>query len=121
MKIRCKFCGDIIEGDKKGKYITCKCKSCYIDETNHYCRIGGNFIDIEAVIDFTEYNDLTIKASSREEVVNKYENNWNELKDWLSDNLYILNEILDLDAFEEQRLMDYRNVMNKIKEIESRK
>ena len=58
MKIRCKFCNDVIMGDKKGKFIQCKCKSCYIDETEHYCRIGGNFVDIEAVIDFTEYNDL---------------------------------------------------------------
>ena len=46
--------------------------------------------------------------------------NWNELKEWLSDKLYILNGILDLDAFEEQRLIDYRNVMNKVEEIESK-
>ena len=24
MKIKCKHCGEVIEGDKKGTYITCK-------------------------------------------------------------------------------------------------
>lgn len=40
-KIKCKKCGDILEGDKKGTFIICKCGSCYIDETLYYYRIGG--------------------------------------------------------------------------------
>ncbi len=49
MKIKCKLCGDIIEGDKKGTFIQCSCKSCYIDETPYYVRVGGNPGDIEEV------------------------------------------------------------------------
>ena len=41
-KIRCLKCGDIIEGDRKGHLINCSCKSCYIDETPDYYRIGGD-------------------------------------------------------------------------------
>lgn len=51
MKIRCKKCNDIIEGDGKGTYIQCKCKSCYIDETKWYTRVGGKLEDIEEVKD----------------------------------------------------------------------
>lgn len=49
MKLKCKKCGDIIEGDKKGTFIQCKCKSCYIDETKWYVRVGGNLKDIEEI------------------------------------------------------------------------
>lgn len=35
MKIKCKHCGEVIEGDKKGTYITCKCKKNAIDETEY--------------------------------------------------------------------------------------
>ena len=49
MKIRCKLCGDIIEGDKKGHLIVCKCQSCFIDETPYYYRVGGNPEDIEEI------------------------------------------------------------------------
>lgn len=49
MKIKCKKCGDILEGDKKGTFIMCSCKSCYIDETNYYCRIGGEPQNIEEI------------------------------------------------------------------------
>ena len=41
-KIKCKLCGDIIEGDRKGNLISCKCNACFIDETQYYYRIGGN-------------------------------------------------------------------------------
>ncbi len=50
MRIRCKHCNTIIEGDKKGTYITCKCKKCAIDETEYYWRIIGNKEDWEEVI-----------------------------------------------------------------------
>lgn len=42
-------CNDIIEGDKRGTFITCKCKACYIDETQHYCRVGGNLKEIVVI------------------------------------------------------------------------
>lgn len=48
-KIKCKKCGDIVEGDGKGTFKQCKCKSCYVDETQWYCRIGGNPKDIEFI------------------------------------------------------------------------
>lgn len=40
MKVRCKLCGDIIEGDKRGIYITCKCGKLAIDETPYYYRLN---------------------------------------------------------------------------------
>lgn len=49
MKIKCKHCGDVIEGDKRGTYIECKCKKIAIDETTYYCRITGNREDFEEV------------------------------------------------------------------------
>lgn len=49
MKIKCKKCGDIIEGDKKGHLISCKCNSCSIDETPYYYRVIGNLKDIEEI------------------------------------------------------------------------
>lgn len=56
MKIKCKKCGSIIEGDKKGHLIFCECKSCYIDETPYYCRIGGNREDFEKEVDISNDN-----------------------------------------------------------------
>ena len=41
-KIKCLKCGDIIEGDRLGHLISCKCEACYIDETPDYYRIGGD-------------------------------------------------------------------------------
>ena len=46
-KIKCLKCNDIIESDGFGKFVECKCKSCYIDETKYYCRIGGDLNEIE--------------------------------------------------------------------------
>ena len=49
MKIRCKKCNDIIEGDKKGSFIFCECREIGIDETIWYCRIVGKKEDYEEV------------------------------------------------------------------------
>ena len=49
MKIKCKKRGEVIEGDKKGTYITCKCGKIAIDETKYYYRIIGNREDFEEV------------------------------------------------------------------------
>lgn len=49
MKLKCKKCGDIIEGDKRGTYITCKCKAIAIDETKWYCRVIGKLEYLEEI------------------------------------------------------------------------
>lgn len=49
MTIKCKICGDILVGDKKGTFIPCKCGKCFIDETKYYCRIGGKQEDYEKI------------------------------------------------------------------------
>lgn len=49
MKIMCKKCKDVIEGDGKGTFVQCSCKSCYIDETPYYCRVGGNLDEMEEI------------------------------------------------------------------------
>lgn len=56
MKIRCKKCNDIIEGDGKGTYITCKCEAIAIDETPYYVRVIGNFEDLEEIKDVSGDN-----------------------------------------------------------------
>ena len=48
-KLRCNNCGDVVEGDKKGTYIACSCKSVAIDETENYCRIIGNLEGFEVL------------------------------------------------------------------------
>lgn len=51
IRIKCLKCNDIIEGDGKGTFIQCKCKSCYIDETKWYVRVGGDqkyIVDVNA-------------------------------------------------------------------------
>ena len=65
-KIKCKKCGDILEGDMRGTFKTCKCKSCYIDETPYYCRIGGNREDFEILEDKDNlFKDLKEKENER--------------------------------------------------------
>lgn len=48
-KVRCKHCGDVIESNGRGKWVQCSCKKVYVDETEYYCRIGGNEDDWEIV------------------------------------------------------------------------
>lgn len=50
-KIKCLKCGDIIESNGRGKWVQCSCKKCYIDETEYYCRVGGDLNLIEVEID----------------------------------------------------------------------
>ena len=49
MKIKCKKCGDIIEGDRKGTLIWCSCESVGIDETEWYTRLLGDENDYEVL------------------------------------------------------------------------
>lgn len=66
-KIRCKKCNDIIEGDRKGTFIQCSCGACYIDETEHYVRVGGNPNDIE------EIRDVIMTLEEKENaIINNY-------------------------------------------------
>ena len=57
MKLKCKKCNDIIEGDNKGTYIECKCKSIAIDETPYYVRVIGNPEDVEEIKDEQDKKD----------------------------------------------------------------
>ena len=41
--------GDIIEGDKRGTYVECSCKTIAIDETKWYTRLIGNPKDYEEI------------------------------------------------------------------------
>ena len=71
-KIKCLKCGDILESNGHGKWVTCKCKSCYIDETDDYCRVGGNFDNYEIFdngdwVSFKEYTERYDKNAVQEE------------------------------------------------------
>lgn len=48
-KIKCLLCNTVIEGDKRGHMIYCKCKQCAIDETPYYYRIIGDFGTFEEI------------------------------------------------------------------------
>lgn len=50
MKIKCLKCEDILEGDGRGTFFKCSCGSCYIDETPHYVRIGGDPENMEQIM-----------------------------------------------------------------------
>ena len=56
-KIKCKLCNTIIEGDKNGTMIYCQCGQTYIDETQYYCRIGGDQENI-MIFDGIDFKDL---------------------------------------------------------------
>lgn len=57
-RIKCKKCGEIIEGDGHGTLIWCKCKSCAIDEVaGGYARLIGNTDDYE-VLGYKEVKDV---------------------------------------------------------------
>ena len=36
MKIKCKHCNTIVEGDGRGTFIRCECGKCAVDETPFY-------------------------------------------------------------------------------------
>ena len=56
MKLRCRLCNTVIEGDKRGTFISCKCGAIAIDETKWYVRVIGNEENIEE----TEENNESI-------------------------------------------------------------
>lgn len=71
VKLLCKKCNDIIEGDGKGTYIQCECKSCAIDETPWYCRFIGNpknYVEVQEEIEVPE--EFEKKKKQRETIMN---------------------------------------------------
>ena len=74
-KIKCKLCNTIIEGDRKGNFITCKCGKTYIDETPYYCRIGG---DPTYIMTFngTDFEDMVLPENKYKRIdkINYYLN-----------------------------------------------
>ena len=64
MKIKCKKCGDIIEGDKRGTFIQCSCKAIAIDETKWYTRLIGEPEDYEEVKEEEDKNGKSKQKSS---------------------------------------------------------
>lgn len=57
MKIKCKKCGDVIDGEFKGRLIWCACESCAIDETEYYARIIGEPEDYEKIEEEADENN----------------------------------------------------------------
>jgi hypothetical protein len=49
----CAKCGDIIYSKYKGEFVTCKCGSISVDQTQYYGRLIGNkedFVDFDKLI-----------------------------------------------------------------------
>lgn len=74
MKIKCKKCGEIIEGDKKGTYITCKCKAVAIDETPYYWRINGDQEDFDVIEEEKVINEEILKSEVSLDIIPIYKN-----------------------------------------------
>lgn len=67
MKIRCRICGDVIEGDKKGTFINCKCGRIAIDETEYYVKIIGDMADMSIIEDNRQELCEKMKKSLKDE------------------------------------------------------
>lgn len=46
-RIRFEKCGDILQSKHRHDFKMYKCKSCFIDGGDDYCRVGGKKEDIE--------------------------------------------------------------------------
>ena len=57
IEIICLKCNTIIFSCYSGEFVSCNCGSCYIDQTDYYCRIGGNADTFEYLTEFKEDND----------------------------------------------------------------
>lgn len=67
MKIRCRICDDVIEGDKKGTFINCKCGRIAIDETEYYVKIIGDMADMSIIEDNRQELCEKMKKSLKDE------------------------------------------------------
>lgn len=68
MKIKCKNCGNIIEGDNRGTFIFCSCGLTGIDQTPYYTRlIGDNFEEIKSNDNILNNNshNITIEGENK--------------------------------------------------------
>lgn len=54
-RIQCRKCGDVVESKKVYDFVTCSCKSCYVDGGKCYVHIGA--FDMKDVLVLTEYED----------------------------------------------------------------
>lgn len=70
-KIKCKKCNTIAEGDRRGHLISCECGACYIDETEYYCRVGGDPQYVSWIADDGE--ETPVYSSVEEEPKAKYQ------------------------------------------------
>lgn len=41
LKYQCPACEDIIFSTFSGEFVMCKCKQCFVDQTEGYLRTGG--------------------------------------------------------------------------------
>lgn len=69
MRIKCKKCGDTIEGDKRGHLISCSCGAVAIDSTEFYTRLLGDSSDIIELD-----NEPKITITERIDKINYYLN-----------------------------------------------
>ena len=58
-KIRCKFCGDILESRYTHDFQMCSCGRCFTDGGHYYIRRGfpADVKPEDAYVDLTEYED----------------------------------------------------------------
>lgn len=71
IKLKCKNCNDIIEGDGKGTYISCTCGKVAVDEVApYYTRMIGNEGDFEVIRDNQKslYEEALEKCKNNEEM-----------------------------------------------------
>lgn len=112
MKIKCTNCNEIIEGDRKGTYITCKCGKVAIDETPYYWRIIGNEGDFEVVKDYEivkEFNKIMNEKRTENGDI-AYKSTGNNLVDIMFLTPYLeknLNEVKIGDTEKEKILSMY--------------
>lgn len=69
-RIRCKKCGDILQSKHRHDFQMCKCRACYIDGGDDYCRVGGEKEEIEW-IDRNEGKQFKYLFDYCEEIINK--------------------------------------------------
>ena len=75
-QIKCLKCNDIIQSDGYGKFVQCSCGSCYIDETQYYCRVGGDPKKSE-IFDENESKWVLVEDYLKEHIPKKDDKNEN--------------------------------------------
>lgn len=115
-KIKCKRCGETIEGDKKGTYISCFCGKCAIDETEYYYRIIGNFDDYEIIEPKEEKKDIMREKLTNDKAYQKvfnyfgYENQRRKLTEEVQ-------ELNDAILLYEKGIGDIKDVIEELGDI----